>query len=166
MKDTLFTCSVCQNVFGSRHEMSNHVKSSHQSSVKVKYQNGVVAEVKRAEDNTFKCKCGKSVSLPNSLHRHAKICNDASVELSSIAAQNKRLLLSQSRDFWRSKPWWRWDFTNFLKSRSLLLVVYYWVRDFLIGNQIFDKSGNPTLYPRYIKRIDKMTSLSRRKTNS
>jgi hypothetical protein len=61
--------------------MSNHVKSSHQSSVKVKYQNGVVAEVKRAEDNTFKCKCGKSVSLPNSLHRHAKICNDASVEL-------------------------------------------------------------------------------------
>jgi hypothetical protein len=81
MKSTLFTCTVCKNVFRNHHEMNNHVKSSHQSSVKVKYQNGVVIEVKRAEGNTFKCKCGKSVTLPDSLRRHAKTCNDESVEL-------------------------------------------------------------------------------------
>ena len=34
-----------------------------------------MAEVKRAEDNTFKCKCGKRVRLPDSLRRHAKRCN-------------------------------------------------------------------------------------------
>jgi len=33
-----------------------------------------VTEVKRAEDNTFKCKCGKSVKLPDSLRRHARTC--------------------------------------------------------------------------------------------
>jgi hypothetical protein len=31
-----------------------------------------VTEVKKAEDNTFKCRCEKRVKLANSLHRHAK----------------------------------------------------------------------------------------------
>jgi hypothetical protein len=35
-----------------------------------------VTEVKRAEDNTFKCKCGKIFKLPDSLRTHARICGD------------------------------------------------------------------------------------------
>jgi hypothetical protein len=61
--------------------LNNHVRSNHQLSVKVKFQNGGVTEVKRAEDNTFKCKCAKSFKLPDSLRRHAKGCNDELTKL-------------------------------------------------------------------------------------
>ena len=54
--------------------MNNHVRRDHQSAVKIKFQNGGVTEVKRAEDNTFKCKCGKRFKLPVTLRRHAKSC--------------------------------------------------------------------------------------------
>jgi hypothetical protein len=39
-----------------------------------------VTEVKRVEDNTFKCKCGKIFKLPGSLRRHARICRDELME--------------------------------------------------------------------------------------
>jgi uncharacterized C2H2 Zn-finger protein len=81
MSSTLLTCITCNDIFRSRPELNYHVRREHQSSVKIKYQNGVVAEVKRGEDNTFKCKCGKSVALPDSLQKHAKRCNDESMEL-------------------------------------------------------------------------------------
>jgi uncharacterized C2H2 Zn-finger protein len=75
MTNALLTCTMCNNIFRNRSELNYHVKRDHQSSVKVKFQNGGVTEVKRAEDNTFKCKCGKIFKLPGSLHRHAKGCN-------------------------------------------------------------------------------------------
>ena len=34
-----------------------------------------MTEVKRAGDSTFKCKCGKSFKLADSLRRHAKRCD-------------------------------------------------------------------------------------------
>jgi Zinc finger, C2H2 type len=80
MKNALFTCVVCKDIFRNRTDLKNHVRRDHQSAVKVKFQNGGVTEVKRAEDNTFKCKCGKSFKLPDSLRRHAKGCNDELTE--------------------------------------------------------------------------------------
>jgi uncharacterized C2H2 Zn-finger protein len=75
MTNTLLKCITCDNIFRSRYDLNNHVKRDHQSSVKVKFQSGAVTEVKKAEDDTFKCKCGKSFKLPGSLQRHAKDCN-------------------------------------------------------------------------------------------
>ena len=37
-------------------------------------------EVKREQDNTFTCKCGKSFNYPDSLHKHAKGCNSKLIE--------------------------------------------------------------------------------------
>ena len=81
MTPTLLICTTCNDTFRSRHELNYHVRHEHQSSVKIKYQNGDMTEVKRTEDNTFKCKCGKSFKHPNSIQRHAKICNEESGEL-------------------------------------------------------------------------------------
>jgi uncharacterized C2H2 Zn-finger protein len=80
MTNALFTCIICNDIFRSRYDLNNHVKRDHQSSVKVKLQNGGVTEVKKREDGTFKCKCGKSFKLPGSLQRHAKGCNGESAE--------------------------------------------------------------------------------------
>src|SRR5271169_4803414 len=76
MTNALLTCIKCNNIFRSHHDLDNHVKRDHQSSVKVKFQSGAVTEVKKGEDDTFKCKCGKSFKVPGSLQRHAKDCND------------------------------------------------------------------------------------------
>jgi uncharacterized C2H2 Zn-finger protein len=75
MKNALFTCTTCKGIFRNRTDLKNHVRRDHQSAVKVKFQNGGMTEVKRAEDNMFKCKCGKTFKLPDSLRRHAKGCN-------------------------------------------------------------------------------------------
>ena len=80
MKNTLFTCATCNDIFRSRPDLNNHVRRDHQSSVKVKFQNGGVTEVKRETDNAFKCKCGKSFKLADSLRRHAKGCDDELTE--------------------------------------------------------------------------------------
>ena len=94
MTNALFKCIKCSDIFRSRHDLNNHVKSDHQSSVKVKFQNDAVTEIKKAEDNTFKCTCGKSFKLANSLRRHAKNCND---ELSELK-QNEREVESMEID--------------------------------------------------------------------
>jgi uncharacterized C2H2 Zn-finger protein len=80
MTNALLTCATCNDIFKSRSELNYHVKRDHQSSVKVKFQNGGATEVKRAEDNTFKCKCGKIFKLPGSLRRHARICRGELME--------------------------------------------------------------------------------------
>jgi len=76
MKNTLFTCSICKDIFRNHSDLKNHVRRDHQSSVKIKFQNGDVVEIKRAEDNTFKCRCERRFKLPTSLHRHAKNCHN------------------------------------------------------------------------------------------
>ena len=80
MTRALFTCTKCNKIFRNRHGLDYHVKRDHRSSIKIKFQNGEVIEVKRAEDNIFKCKCGKTFKLPDSLRRHAKRCNNESTE--------------------------------------------------------------------------------------
>jgi uncharacterized Zn-finger protein len=76
MTNTLLTCTTCDNTFRSRHDLNYHVRRDHQTSVKIKFQTGDATEVKKGEDNRFKCKCGKKFKLPDSLRRHAKSCND------------------------------------------------------------------------------------------
>jgi hypothetical protein len=59
-----------------------------------------MTEVKRAEDNTFKCKCGKSFKLPDSLRRHTRTCRDELIEPEQI--ERETLLFddaSESMDF-------------------------------------------------------------------
>ena len=81
MADVLLSCTVCNCFFQSRAALNNHVKRDHQSSVKVKFRNGKVAEIKRDADNMFNCSCGKIFKHPVSLHKHTKECNG---ELRSI----------------------------------------------------------------------------------
>src|SRR5271169_3712195 len=92
MTNALLKCTKCSDIFRNRHDLNNHVKNDHQSSVKVKFQNGGVTKVKRAEDNMFKCKCGKSFKLANSLRRHAKKCNDELSE--SEENEEERILMN------------------------------------------------------------------------
>src|SRR5438045_9089754 len=80
MTNASLMCATCNNIFRSRSELNYHVKRDHQSSVKVKFQNGGVTEVKRAEDDTFKCKCGKIFKLLGSLRRYARICRGELME--------------------------------------------------------------------------------------
>ena len=91
MTNALLTCITCKDIFRSCYDLNNHVRRYHQSSVKVKFQNGDVAEVKRGEDNAFKCKCGKSFKLPDSLRRHAKGCNGELIE--SEEDEEERVLM-------------------------------------------------------------------------
>ena len=63
MTSTSFTCTICNIIFRNRTDLNFHVKHIHQSLIKIKFQNGDVVEVKRAEDNTFKCK-KKTFSIP------------------------------------------------------------------------------------------------------
>lgn len=74
MTNALLTCITCNDIFRSRSDLTYHVKRDHQSLVKVKFENGSVAEVKKGEDGMFKCKCEKRFKLPVTLQRHAKSC--------------------------------------------------------------------------------------------
>jgi len=92
MRNTLFTCSICKDIFRNRNDLNNHSRRDHQSMVKVKFQNGVVMDVKKGADGTFKCTCGKSVKLPSSLQRHAKRCNNELIE--SEDADEEEILMN------------------------------------------------------------------------
>jgi hypothetical protein len=76
----MLTCTQCNNNFRSRHGLDYHFRRDHQLSVKIKFQNGDMAEVKRRGDNTFKCRCDKRFKLPDSLQKHAKHCSGESIE--------------------------------------------------------------------------------------
>jgi hypothetical protein len=80
MTNALLTCISCKDTFRNRYELNYHVKRYHQSSVKVKYENGRVTEVKKGDDGTFKCQCGKRFKAPTSLRKHAKNCRHESSE--------------------------------------------------------------------------------------
>jgi uncharacterized C2H2 Zn-finger protein len=80
MRNTLFTCAVCDDIFRTRPDLNKHVRHKHQLVVKVKFQTGRVAEVKKGADGTFKCTCGKGFKIPWSLQKHAKRCDDESTE--------------------------------------------------------------------------------------
>jgi hypothetical protein len=73
-------CTKCNDIFKNRHDLKYHVKRIHQSSVKVKFQTGRVAEVKKEVDGMFKCTCGKGFKIPWSLQKHAKGCDGESTE--------------------------------------------------------------------------------------
>jgi uncharacterized C2H2 Zn-finger protein len=94
MRNTLFTCSVCKDIFGNRNDLNNHVRRDHQSVVKIKFQDGRVTEVKKGANGGFKCRCGKSFKLPWSLQRHAKTCSDELRELEEN--EEERMLLNRN----------------------------------------------------------------------
>jgi hypothetical protein len=83
MTNKLFTCKLtaCKATFRSYSQLNYHVKCNHQSNVTIKFLNGDVMEVKRGQDKTFRCKCGKSFNYPDSLRKHAKGCNSKLIKL-------------------------------------------------------------------------------------
>jgi uncharacterized C2H2 Zn-finger protein len=100
MTNALLKCTKCSDIFRHRTELVNHVKRYHQSLIKIKFLNGDVAEIKRENDDTFKCKCGKSFKLPDSLRRHAKTCRDELAESEQIMREVSLMDdASESMDF-------------------------------------------------------------------
>jgi uncharacterized C2H2 Zn-finger protein len=96
MTNALFKCTKCSDIFRNRHDLNNHVKSNHQSSVKVKFQTGRVVEVKKGADGTFKCTCGKRFKIPWSLQKHAKGCDNESTESHEEEAEVELMNISDS----------------------------------------------------------------------
>jgi uncharacterized Zn-finger protein len=96
MKNALFIYIIYKDIFRDRTDLKHHIRHNYQSVIKIKFQNGIVTEVKRAEDNMFKCKCGKDFKLPNSLRRHAKRCNN---ELIKSKENEEGVLMNILEDF-------------------------------------------------------------------
>jgi len=99
MANALLTCTTCNNIFRSRSELNYHVKRHHQSSVKVKFQNGYVTEVKRGDDDTFKCNCGKPFKLPGSVRRHARSCRFELAEVKKAGEEDVEMSEALSDPF-------------------------------------------------------------------
>ena len=76
----MLKCITCNDIFRSHSELNYHVRRDDQSLVKVKFQNGSIIEVKRDEDDTFKCQCEKGFKCPSSFKRHAKGCSGKAME--------------------------------------------------------------------------------------
>ena len=94
MKNTLFTCTVCTDIFRSRSDLNNHVRRHHQSVIKIKFQNDNMTEVKKRVNGGFECTCGKRFKLSWPLQRHAKRCND---EL-TVSEENEEKTMSNNSD--------------------------------------------------------------------
>jgi len=71
---TLLRCTVCDEIFRSRSGLNNHVRRTHQLSVKVQFNNGEVRNIQKGYGDVFTCVCGKEFKHPISLRRHSKIC--------------------------------------------------------------------------------------------
>ena len=80
MRNTLYTCVVCKDIFRTRLDLNNHVRCKHQSVIKVKFQTDGATEVKKGMNDTFKCVCEKEFKVSMSLQRHMKNCNDESID--------------------------------------------------------------------------------------
>jgi uncharacterized C2H2 Zn-finger protein len=96
MTNALLTCVTCNNIFRSRTELTYHVKRHHQSSVKIKFGNGHVTEVKKGEDGMFKCMCEKRFKAPTSLRQHAKNCNVELAESEHAQSEDVEMLETMS----------------------------------------------------------------------
>jgi hypothetical protein len=76
--------------------LTYHVKRDHQSSVKVKFKNGAVTEVKKREDGTFTCKCGKKFNISVTLRKHAKTCRGEPSESEDIHMEDVNMMEGNS----------------------------------------------------------------------
>jgi uncharacterized C2H2 Zn-finger protein len=74
MADTLFSCDICQVVFERQSAFKNHVRKVHQTEVRATFSGDRVEVIKRDTDGRFKCMCGKSFLLRDSVRRHTKTC--------------------------------------------------------------------------------------------
>ena len=92
MRNALFSCTNCESTFRNRFLLNYHVKRYHQSSVKVKYYDGHVREVKKGVDGTFKCRCEKSFKAPTSLRKHAKTCREERDVSENIHMENVNMM--------------------------------------------------------------------------
>jgi uncharacterized C2H2 Zn-finger protein len=71
---TGFFCSSCSAQLNSKTGLDNHRRNVHQSSVNVKYLNGMQV-IKRNDENVFQCPfCLSSFKSSASIRRHAKNC--------------------------------------------------------------------------------------------
>ena len=91
MRNASFTCVICNDIFRTHLDLKKHVRHKHQSVVKVKFQTGRMAEVRKGMDGTFKCTCGKGFKIPWSLQKHAKGCNGELTE--SEKNEEERVLM-------------------------------------------------------------------------
>ena len=96
MTNALLTCITCNNIFRSRSDLTYHVKRDHQSLVKVKFENGSVTEIKKGEDDMFKCKCGKRFKLSITLRNMRRI-----VEMNWAELEHARSSGYMQVSFWR-----------------------------------------------------------------
>ena len=53
-------------------------------------------EVKKAKNDTFKCKYEKSFKLPNSLRRHARTCKNKLIDLEQIERESELIDINDS----------------------------------------------------------------------
>lgn len=88
MNKVSLSCKICGELFRKESLLKNHVRRDHQSLVKVKFRNGGMTEVKKRDDDMFKCNCGKSFTLPTSLQRHARDCNGDIVDGERIEGED------------------------------------------------------------------------------
>jgi len=75
MTNALLTCITCRpnDIFRSRSDLTYHVKRDHQSSVRVKFENGSVTDVTKGADGTFKCKCRKTFKRYEDMRKAAEV---------------------------------------------------------------------------------------------
>jgi hypothetical protein len=92
MTNALFSCVTCNKVFRSRSVLTYHVKRDHQSSVKVKFDNGSAAEINKGQNGTFICKCEKRFKLSVTLRKHAKTCSGERGEPENIDMENEDMM--------------------------------------------------------------------------
>lgn len=88
----LLHCLSCNELFRNRALLNNHVRSVHQATVQVRFQNGKLKEIQRGRDGSFTCDCGKVFKHPISLRRHGKQCVGAELENDVHSAENTSLL--------------------------------------------------------------------------
>lgn len=77
---TLLYCRLCNELLRSRTLLNNHVRRVHQSTVKVRFQNGEVREIQKGRDGSFTCNCGKVFKHPISVRQHGKQCIGTELE--------------------------------------------------------------------------------------
>ena len=96
MTNILLTYIKYNNIFRRRSDLTYHIKRHHQSSIKIKFDNGHVMKVKKREDDIFKCKCGKSFKASTSLRKHMKRCKNKSADVEQDEIEIKLMNIDDS----------------------------------------------------------------------